>query len=53
LGGITTLVLSAAMTSTQKVVETIGLLKSQMETTIFTAGFRDLAELKKNNPLQK
>ncbi len=46
LGGITTPLLRAAMISTEKVVETVGLLKSQMETAMFSAGIRNLDELK-------
>ncbi len=53
LGGIATPLLRAAMISTEKVVEAIGLLKSQMETTMFSAGIRNLSGLKKKGFLQK
>ncbi len=52
LGGIATLLLRAAMTSTEKIVETVGLIKSQLETTMFSTGNENLVELKKNNILQ-
>jgi isopentenyl-diphosphate delta-isomerase len=53
LGGIATPLLRAAMISTEKVVEMIGLLKSQMETTMFSAGICNLSGLKKKDFLQK
>jgi isopentenyl-diphosphate delta-isomerase len=53
LGGIATPLLRAAMISTEKVVEAIGLLKSQMEATMFSAGICNLSGLKKKDFLQK
>ena len=44
-------VLKAAMVSTDKVIEVIGLLKSQLETTMFAAGIRDTNKLKKTDLL--
>ncbi len=45
LGGIATPFLRSAMISTEKTIETIGLIKSQLEVTLFSSGISDLTQL--------
>ena len=47
LGGLATPFLKAAMVSTDKVIEVIGLLKSQLEVTMFSSGIRNINSLQK------
>ena len=51
LGGTTSPLLKAAMQSTEKVVETIGLLKDQIEISMFSAGIGDIKQLSKSKLL--
>ena len=47
LGGLATPFLKAAMVSTDKIIEVIGLLKSQLEVTMFSSGIRNINSLQK------
>ncbi len=49
LGGLATPFLKAAMVSTDKVVETIGLLKEQIEVTMFSSAKINIAKLQNEN----
>ena len=46
LGGMATPFLRSAMVSTEKTIEMVGLIKSQLEVTLFSSGISDLAQLK-------
>ncbi len=45
LGGMATPFLRSAMVSTEKTIEMIGLIKSQLEVTLFSSGISDLTQL--------
>ena len=53
LGGMAGPFLKAAMDSTDEIVETIGLLKSQIETVMFVTGSRRLVDLQNTNTLRQ
>ena len=53
LGGMAGPFLKAAMDSTDEIVETIGLLKSQIETVMFVTGSRRLDDLQNTNTLRQ